>query len=171
MSLESLSTWSLACLAAFAAIGVTWLVSRRPSYTQRAIMTPNEAEFFRRLTRAHSHGFVFAQVALSALMEPRAAGQAGLKAFRRISQKRVDYTLHAPDLSLIYVVELDDRTHDTRKNARKDAQRDQLLREAGIRTLRWRATMRPSTGEIRACVDALEEARLSGRGLSNRGLA
>ena len=152
--------------AAIAAIGVMWLVNRRPSYTQRAIMTPNEAEFFRRLTRAHSHGFVFAQVALSALMEPRAAGQAGLNAFRRISQKRVDYTLHAPDLSLICVVELDDRTHDTRKDARKDAQRDRLLQEAGIQTLRWRATMRPSTAEIRACVAALQEARPSSRGLA-----
>lgn len=131
------------------------LGSLQGRYAARAVMTPNEAEFFRRLSVANGRGFVFAQVAMSALIEPVKSGRSGLDAFRRIPKKRVDYTLHDADLSLICVVELDDRTHDRKR----DAERDAILANAGIATLRWESSRRPSVPEIRGRVAALRESR------------
>lgn len=144
----------LALGAVFAAIAFSNVLGR-PRYLPKAIMTGNELEFFRRLSRAHNEGFVFPQVAMSALLEPKALTRnSRLAAFRRISQKRVDYTLHEPDLSLICVVELDDRTHD----ASKDAARDAMLRSAGIPTMRWSSTSKPSIAEIRDRVSAIRKS-------------
>jgi hypothetical protein len=134
--------------------------SARSRYTPRPLMTGNEREFFHRLVRANQGGYVFAQVAMSALVDPRTTNpRARLAAFRKISQKRIDYSLHAPDLALICVVELDDRTHDTSR----DRERDALLTTAGIRTLRWNSAHRPSVYEIRAQIAAVQSAVASGR--------
>ena len=70
---------------------------------------------------------------------------ARLAAFRRISQKRVDYAIYTEKLELICVVELDDRTH----GASKDAERDRYLASAGIKTVRWQSTLKPNEAEIR----------------------
>lgn len=129
-------------------------------YAARPVMTENEREFFGRLTAAHRGGYVFPQVSMGALLEPRAKGRAGLGTFRRISQKRVDYAVHDGDLSLICVVELDDRTHD----ARKDIERDQLLRSAGIQTLRWDSRPRPSVAEIRIRLLQLQQEQRQQQG-------
>ena len=119
---------------------------RRPTYVRRAVMTRTEVEVFWRLVRANGDGFVFAQVSMGALLEPTAKGSsAGLDAFRRISQKRVDYAVHSNDLELICVVELDDRTH----NTALDRERDAMLEAAGIRTLRWDVRSKPSVSQIR----------------------
>jgi very-short-patch-repair endonuclease len=153
-SIVTVAAWALVILVVIAILLRLEGASRR-RYSSRSVMTPNEVEFFRRLMAAMRPGYVFPQVAMSALIEPKRAGRAGLKALRRISQKRVDYTLHDEDLSLICVVELDDRTHDPRR----DAERDRLLKAAGIPTLRWNSTPRPSVAEIRGRVSALRSEK------------
>lgn len=121
-------------------------------YAPQQIMTGNELEFFKRLVRANPQGYVFPQVAMSALIAPTIKNhRARLTAFRRISQKRVDYAIYTDKLELICVVELDDRTH----NARKDAERDSFLGSAGITTLRWQSTFKPSEPDIRRAFESL----------------
>ena len=121
-----------------------------PRYRAQAIMTANEIEFFGRLTRALPACFVFPQVAMSALLSPAlpAGHQRYRAAFARISQKRIDYVIYDGQMTLLCVVELDDRTHDVKK----DAVRDGMLSRAGIRTIRWHSKRKPSLADIATAV-------------------
>ncbi|CAE6795038.1 hypothetical protein R70006_05032 [Paraburkholderia domus] len=110
-------------------------------------MTGNEREFFGRLLAAFPEAHVFPQVALSALIEPRADVRSKWfwRDFRRISQKRVDYAVYSREMKLLAVIELDDRTH----NSRKDAERDSMTASAGIRTLRFQSRSKPDVKVLR----------------------
>jgi len=115
-------------------------------------MTSNEMEFFQRLLRANPDGYIFPQVAFSALLEPSPRNK--WAAFKYISQKRVDYAIYNNKLQLLCIVELDDRTH----NRKKDAQRDAAFDSAGIVTVRWQSSNKPTENEIRT---QFEQLRLS----------
>lgn len=126
---------------------VVWLLrDRGPKYRPVPIMTPNELEFFWRISKAVPDAFVFPQVAMSALIAPNEAnGKKRMAAFRKISQKRVDWAIYTKDMVLVCIVELDDRTH----NPENDALRDAMLDSAGIPTVRWDSRKKPLVGEIR----------------------
>jgi hypothetical protein len=116
-------------------------------YGPRRLQTSNEEEFFGRLRRAVPELHVFPQVALSALVDAKGSSNRDrLVAFRRISQKRVDWAVCGQDLGVVCVVELDDATHE----ARRDAERDRILRSAGIPCIRWPSKGRPNTADVRS---------------------
>lgn len=127
-------------------------LKRSAPFQKKNLLTENELEFFWRLTRALPDLFIFPQVAMSALIEPTAnqGTKAHISSFGRISQKRVDYALYDSDMKIICVIELDDKTH----NAAKDAARDQMLKSANIRTIRWDTRNKPQTNEIQEKVFA-----------------
>lgn len=158
MSLQTLLLqgflWVLLLTAAAAALWVSFARQGGRSFRFRPqrVMTANEVEFYGRLARALPDCFVFPQVAMSALIAPRSTDKGeSLAAFRAISQKRVDYALLAKDFSLVCVVELDDRTHDKRKDARRDA----FLASAGIKTIRWASSGKPSEALIQQTVQSV----------------
>jgi very-short-patch-repair endonuclease len=68
-------------------------------------------------------------------------------AFRAISNTRVDWVI-ARDMEVLAIVELDDRSHDPRK----DARRDQILRSCGYRVIRFASHRRPTPQQIREAV-------------------
>jgi hypothetical protein len=118
------------------------------SYKSCDILTPNEAEFFGRLRAAFPNHYVFPQVAMSAIIAPKGYDRNRRAAFNRIARKRVDFAICTDRLQLLVLVELDDRSHD----ARRDAMRDAMTRSAGIRTVRFSSTKRPSVAEIRVAI-------------------
>jgi very-short-patch-repair endonuclease len=127
-----------------------------PKYQPVPIMTPNELEFFGRISKAVPDAFVFPQVAMSALIAPRDTdGKKRMAAFRKISQKRVDWAIYTKDMTLVCIVELDDRTHDPEN----DAMRDAMLETAGIPTVRWDSRKRPPIGEIRQTLVEISKKR------------
>jgi len=119
-------------------------------YKSKNLLTDNELEFFKRLTRALPDVHIFPQVAMSALIEPTATKgtKTFMSAFGRISQKRVDYALYDAGMKLLCIVELDDKMH----NAAKDEVRDRFLNSAGIRTIRWNSKNKPQESEIQTQV-------------------
>jgi len=122
-------------------------------YVKRQIMTGNELEFFYRLVQANPNGYVFSQVAMSALIEPATKNRKfRMAAFNKISRKRVDYAIYTDKLELLYVVELDDFTH----NVVRDLQRDSMLESAEIHTIRWHSKKKPVIEEIREKFDQLK---------------
>lgn len=124
-------------------------------YKARQIMTPNEIEFFRRLHAALPGHWIFTQVAMSALIQPdMGQGKAYMSAFGRIAQKRVDYAIYDDYMNLVAVVELDDRTH----NKRNDAIRDAYMASAGIRTIRFESRRKPDAEAIRQAVQRKQAA-------------
>lgn len=141
---------NLSLLAVMLLVGLVFAVGNKrktpdPRYCARPLMTSNEMEFFERLRRALPDEHIFPQVAMSALIEPRPGTGKRLSDFNRISQKRVDFAIYDTALQLLAVVELDDRTH----NRKRDAARDAALATASIRTIRFRSTRKPTEAEIR----------------------
>ena len=125
-------------------------------YKTTQIMTANESEFFGRLVRAVPGWHVFPQVAMSALVAPESTNKnTALSAFRRISQKRVDYAIYTDEMKLVCIVELDDNSYD----ARKDAARDKIFNTAGIQTVRWHSRKRPSEIEIKVTLQKVLEQK------------
>ena len=119
-----------------------------PQFTGKPLLTDNEAEFYGRLLRALPAHRVHPQVAMSALITPKARhGKAHLAAFRRISQKVVDYVVMDGN-DLVCIIELDDATH----SAARDKQRDAMTSSAGIRTVRFQSRNKPAADEIRRTI-------------------
>lgn len=81
---------------------------------------------------------VLSQVSMQALITtPR-----GDKSMRnRYDRKYVDFVICSPSFFVLAVIELDDRTHNSKTG--KDAERDAMLRSAGIETLRYRKIPTP----------------------------
>lgn len=123
--------------------------ARLGRYKARQIMTANELEFFGRLMRALPGHYIFPQVAMSALLDPSERIQRLAYADRlRIAQQRVDYVVCDERCKVVAVVELDDRTH----SSTKDALRDARLEQGAIRTIRFQSRQKPTVEAIRAAV-------------------
>ncbi|KDR28495.1 MULTISPECIES: DUF2726 domain-containing protein [Caballeronia] len=145
-------------------VGLIFIVGNKakvksPRYRARLLLTENETEFFHRLRRALPDAHVFPQVAMSALIEPCSRTKERIGDFNRISQKRVDFAICDPELKLMAVVELDDRTH----NRNRDAARDAALASAAIRTIRFESTRKPTEAEIRLAVFAHQDTQVDPR--------
>jgi hypothetical protein len=125
------------------------LRSGRPRYRRQPVMTANEREFYGRLAAACPDCQIWPQVPILALVRPDAktGTRAFWLAFRPVSNTRVDWVI-ARDMEVLAIVELDDRSHDPRK----DARRDQVLRSCGYRVVRFSSHRRPTPQQIRDAV-------------------
>lgn len=119
-------------------------------FKAKPLLTANEMEFLSRLEAAAPELRFSPQVAMGALIEP-AVPRSNRKSYYRLrgmfSQKIVDFVAQRrTDGQIVAIIELDDRTHD----AGKDAKRDQMLKSAGYRTIRWNSKAKPDAAGIRA---------------------
>jgi len=137
-------------IVAIALIGALFkLPGQVGRYKARQLLTENEAEFFGRLVVALPDHYIFPQVAISALIEAASSNKKTAHSDRlRIAQQRADYVVCDRSCKVVAVVELDDRTH----SRRKDKIRDERLQQAGIRTVRFQSTSKPSVGAVRTAV-------------------
>lgn len=122
-------------------------------FKSRTFLTPNELEFLQRLEQSAPELRFHAQVAMGALLEPAIAkrndARAHMSARGSFSQKIVDYVAQSrEDGSVVAIIELDDRTHDTARDARRDA----MLDEAGYLVVRWNSKAKPDANAIRQCL-------------------
>ncbi len=141
--------WAAAGLLLVLALAAFLHRSRKPRYRPGSIMTANEREFYRRLVSACPDCQIWPQVPILALVRPDAkeGTRAFWLAFRAISNARVDWVI-VRDMDVLAVVELDDRSHDVRK----DARRDQILASCGYRVVRFASHRRPSPQQIRDAI-------------------
>ena len=102
----------------------------------KPLLTNAEQHFYKRLAAAMQPDFiVLAQVSMGQLFRTTGGSFGQNRAlYRTISQKAVDYVICRSDLSVMVVVELDDPSHDNKKD--EDAKRDKTLRDAGYEVLR-----------------------------------
>jgi very-short-patch-repair endonuclease len=147
---------ALAAVAAAIAVGVALVKARlggagaAPKFKRKALLTPNEAEFLGRLEAAAPELRFCPQVAMGALLDPavsRSDRRAYFRARGMFSQKIVDFVAQSrADGSVVAIVELDDRTHDSDRDAKRDA----MLESAGYRVVRWKSKAKPDAAAIRA---------------------
>ena len=113
----------------------------------RPLLTDNEIEFHERLCAAVPECLVLAQVSMGALLEPDVPGGSGnwLSIRARFAQKVVDYVVIDENREVLALVELDDATHDRRR----DAERDAITALAGYTTLRYESRAKPDVETLR----------------------
>ncbi|MGO4389098.1 DUF2726 domain-containing protein [Microvirga sp. 2YAF29] len=130
-------------LALLMVLYLSW--ARRPRFKRCTVMTANEREFYQRILKACPDCEIWPQVPLLALVRPegREGSRAFWTAFRQISNTRVDWVI-AQDTEVLAVIELDDRSHD----AKRDARRDDILKGCGYRVLRFQSKNRPEPQQI-----------------------
>jgi hypothetical protein len=130
------------------------LVTRGPKYKiGRPLLSVAERSFFGVLHQALGTDYLlFVKVRLADLVEP--GGNASLSArktaFNRIIGKHVDFVIcQKTDVSLLGVIELDDKSHDTLASGFRDALVDDALTDAKIPILRVRVQHAYSPTDIR----------------------
>ncbi len=137
----------LLLLVLILALVLAW--SRKPRCRRHPVMTANEREFYQRLLSAFPDCEIWPQVPILALVRPDAkeGSRAFWQAFRGISNTRVDWVV-AQAAEVLAIIELDDRSHD----ARKDAKRDNVLKSCSYRVFRFQSNRRPDPRQIREAV-------------------
>lgn len=148
---------ALTLIGLVTAVTQAWLYQKRllagltADLAQKQPLTANESEFYYRLKRALPDYEVLAQVAFSAFVKtglPETDPQFW-EEFDKYSRKTADFVVCRPkSFDPVAVIELDDRTHD----AAKDARRDALLAKAGIKVLRWDSRNKPSQAAVAKAV-------------------
>ncbi len=111
-------------------------------FNRRSVMTKTEKDFFLILLKAIPELYIFPQVSFLALLDP--VGQSSLG---KIQNKRVDFVVYDIKTDAYCVVELDDRSHNTKQS--KDLERDLFFDSAQIRSLRYKTNNKPSPEALR----------------------
>jgi hypothetical protein len=120
-----------------------WLKSRHASFSykrQPALFSPAERSFLEVLEQVLGSEYrVFGKVRIADLIKPE-NGAGRHTALNRIVGKHVDFVVcNATDLSIIGVIELDDKSHNQDSRRRRDAFVDRAFASAGIPITRFPA--------------------------------
>jgi hypothetical protein len=120
--------------------------SQRQGYRAKVLLTDNEIHFFKLLQTSLPQHIVLCQVAMGALIttHPHVKGSDVFRLRAKFAQKIVDFVVLDCRSRVIALIELDDRTHDKQKDAKRDA----ITAEAGYVTLRYESKNKPSASKI-----------------------
>lgn len=123
-----------------------------PKFKAKALLTANELEFLNRLEQAVPELRFHAQVAMGAILDPAVSRKEGKEYFKirgMFAQKMIDFVAqNKVDGSIVAIIELDDKTHDSEKDSKRDA----MLHSAGYKTIRWHSKNKPESGAIRSAL-------------------
>jgi very-short-patch-repair endonuclease len=119
----------------------------------RNLLTDRERSLYQRLLSLYPHHKIFVQVALSQLIDVPESHTERQSIRNRFSQLVADFVLCRSDLSVVAVIELDDRSHERADRQAADARKDKSLADAGIRLVRIPAGALPSEDTLRGLVD------------------
>ncbi len=154
----------IAVVLVLLAVVAAWLKSPRAAaaefpYTKnRGLFSPAERSFFGVLAQAvgdEYHVFGKVRVADVVSVRPLRNRSAWQRAFNRISAKHFDFVLcDKDDLSVIAVVELDDRSHQQGKRQARDSFLAELCETISLPLIRVPAKDAYTVGEIRRLVDS-----------------
>lgn len=118
--------------------------SRKKLYIARTFLTKNEKDCFQHLKKEFPEYHICPQVSMGALLEPNINSKNPNKKQRseytilrnKIQSKVVDFVMMDEDLNVAFIIELDDKSHDSKLEL--DALRDKNFAGAGIPTVRFR---------------------------------
>lgn len=152
----------LALAAAVAVLRKTGTRADSSPYEACPPLTPAERSFWQVLQQCLPEGHVLlAKVRLADIVNVKKGFDAKTRQahFNRISRKHADFVLC--DLAAMMpraIIELDDASHQRRRSAERDEQKNRIVEGAGIRVVRVRAQRAYDTGLLR---DSLMNAIVS----------
>ena len=119
-------------------------------YARRPLTEPEQALFWKLRNALPDHA-ILPQVAFSRFVYTKGATKKeNFRYMATAKQKVADFLICDKTFFIIAVIELDDSSH----NTTKDAARDAILKEAGLRVLRWKVNTIPTENEIRSILAA-----------------
>ena len=115
------------------------------NYSRQSILTPAEERFYRILLGCLPSGvLVWCKLGLWAIVKNEQKEGRG-----KIAQKHLDFVIvKANDLSVIAVIELDDKSHETESARKRDNEKDGILSDAGIPIIRIKVQKEYNREEI-----------------------
>jgi Protein of unknown function (DUF2726) len=119
----------------------------------KRLLTEREHSLYRSLLSLYPNHQVFIQVALSQLVDVPEDHPERQSIRNRFAQLVADFVLCRADLSVVAVIELDDRSHERSDRQAADARKNKALADAGIRLVRIPAGRLPSEQYLRTLID------------------
>lgn len=109
-----------------------------PPYQARRLLTRAEADFYKVLRLAVGPATpIFAQVPLGALLSVRKGTQEPQKWRNKVDRKTIDFVVcHTESLDVLFLIELDDRSHESDRRRHRDDFVERVLSAAGLRLVR-----------------------------------
>jgi len=156
----------LVIVLAAVVLGLVAKAKSRPStsgqFKAKVFMTPNELEFLGRLEAAVPELRFHCQVSMGALLDPATARRENAGAHKSarnmFGQKIVDFVAQRRSTGeVVAVIELDDRTHHSEKDERRDA----MLRQASYNVIRWQSKEKPEGRAIREALQVFVPEKLA----------
>jgi len=128
-------------------------ISPLAKFNSKQPLTQREATCYWSLVKnLHGHYVVLPQVAFSAFLYVDGADKrSNLRRFATMRQKVADFLIVRKDFTIVALIELDDSSHATKKDA--DRQRDAAIKEAGIRV--FRIPRVPHSDQVQRLCDVL----------------
>jgi hypothetical protein len=120
----------------------------------RSLLSRREKKLYQHLVALYPDHRILVQVALSQLIDVDRNHPEHESIRARYKQLVADFVLCRSDLSVVTVIELDDRTHAWPTRRAADARKNKALADARIRLVRIPAGRLPSPDMLRALVDA-----------------
>jgi hypothetical protein len=120
------------------------------------LLTERERSLYQRLLSLYPEHNLFVQVSLSQLIDVPEGHPERMSIRNQFSQLVADFVLCRSNLSVIAVIELDDRSHERADRRRADARKNKALADAGIRLVRIPAGRLPTEDDLRKLVNAEE---------------
>jgi hypothetical protein len=118
------------------------------------LLTRREQSLYEGLLSLYPNHRIFVQVALSQLIDVPEDQPERQSIRNRFSQLVADFVLCRPDLTVVAVIELDDRSHERRDRQDADARKAKALVDAGLRLVRIPAGNLPPKEDLRKIIDA-----------------
>lgn len=130
---------------------------RKIAYKKKtALFTPAERSFLGVLDQCLDSQFrVFGKIRLADIIAPDTYGDSRI-GLNQIIQRHVDFVVcKSGDLSLVAIIELDDKSHLSESRKRKDTFLNDSLESAGIPVIRFTAKGSYSTAEVKSKLSPL----------------
>ncbi len=118
-----------------------------PFYLRRPLTRPEQILYFR-LRNALPEHIVLAQVQLSRFLGVE-KGYDFRAWYNRINRMSADFLVCGKDATVLAVIELDDKSHDTEYRQLTDTKKEKALSAAAVKLIRWRTTDLPDDAIIR----------------------
>jgi hypothetical protein len=116
-----------------------------PTCEKRKFFVAEEELFFTRLQKALPNCHIFPQVQLAAILEAHVSNEKNRQIMRQeLEQRRVDFAIFDQAFDLLCVVELDGEL----KEKEEKFPTRQLLKSAGIKSIRWNTAALPSFEQV-----------------------
>ncbi len=108
-------------------------------YFKKSVMTDREKIFYHKLLFAVGDKYlVFPQIHLSSIFSQYVKGQSFSAAFKKVNSISVDYVIvDKVTLDTLLAIELDDKTHNSKKAYDKDTEKDNLFKSINLPLIRF----------------------------------